>query len=202
MFRALFRAIFRGVALIVLVAAGLGIYNLYKGGHLPVIERAVENAALKGAVKAAFAIHRDLSRRDIAVSTNEGEVRLSGAVASDEEKEAASELAASVEGVEEVENLLEVDSGLRTAPEETESLGDKLDDVALLAKVRTALHLDREARKLELDVAVHAGTVVLRGVVPTEAAANRVRARVQSVGGVAAVDDQLVLATTDGSGLE
>jgi osmotically-inducible protein OsmY len=199
MIRALFRMLFRGVLFVVLAAAALGVYHLYRTGRLPMVERAFEDTALRGAVAAAFAIHRDLSRRDITVSADGGTVELSGRVGSEEEKAAAEELAGSVEGVTEVANRLEVDDDLSARSEETPSLGDKLDDVALLAKVRTALHLDREARRLELDVAVSSGTVVLKGVVPTEALAERIRTRVRSVGGVSELDDQLVLAPEDES---
>lgn len=199
MIRALFRMLFRGVLFVVLAGAALGVYHLYRTGRLPMIERAFEDTALKGSVKAAFAIHRDLSRRDITVSARRGTVELSGAVGSDEERAAAAELAGSVEGVTEVTNRLEVDEELSARSEEAPSLGDKLDDVALLAKVRTALHLDREARRLELDVAVSSGIVVLKGVVPSEALAERIRTRVQSVDGVSGLDDQLVLATEDES---
>ena len=193
MIRALFRTLFRGVLLLALVAAGLGVYYLYRTGRLPKIEQAVEDAALKGSVKAAFAIHRVLSRRAIGVSAHGGEIVLTGGVASAEESTAATELAASVDGVASVTNQLEVRPELAGPAEETRSLGDKLDDVALLAKVRTALHLDREARKLDLDVSVASGTVVLRGTVPTEEMGDRIRARIRNVEGVAGLEDQLVL---------
>lgn len=199
MIRALFRTLFRGVLLLALAAVTLGVYHLYRTGRLPRIERAVEDAALKGAVKAAFAIHRDLSRRAIAVSTERGGVVLTGTVASAEERAAATELAESIEGVASVDNQLAVDPGLEGAPEATQSLGDRLDDVALLAKVRTALHLDREARKLNLDVSVASGTVMVRGTVPTEAMGERIRIRIRGVDGVSRLDDQLVLAPADES---
>jgi osmotically-inducible protein OsmY len=122
-------------------------------------------------------------------------VRLSGEVASEQERESAEELAANVEGVEGVENRLAVDAALGEieADSSPKSLGQRLDDAALLTKIRTALHLDREARKIDVDIQVSAGRVVLRGEVPTEELADRIRTRVASVSGVESLDDELEL---------
>ena len=62
-----------------------------------------------------------------------------------------------------------------------------------MTKIRTALHLDREARKIDVDIQVSAGRVVLRGEVPSEELAERIRTRVASVGGVESLHDELEL---------
>lgn len=191
MIGALFRLVFRVVSLVVLAALGFGLYHLYQSGRLPGVQKALSETALVGSVKAALAIHRDLSRRDLAVSVDGSTVQLRGVVASDEEKNAAAELAGAVDGVEQVVNDLEVEPELANAAVEggdSKSIGERLDDVALLAKVRAALHLDREARKLDVDVSVSSGAVVLSGTVPTEELREHVIERVTSVGGVVAVE--------------
>ena len=195
MFRFLFRLAFRVVSLVLLLGIAFVAYHLYTSGQLPYIQRAVEDTAVTGSVKAAFAVHRDLSRRPIEIETDRRVVRLSGEVASEQERESAEELAANVEGVEGVENRLAVDAALGEieADSSPKSLGQRLDDAALLTKIRTALHLDREARKIDVDIQVSAGRVVLRGEVPTKELADRIRTRVASVGGVESLDDELEL---------
>ncbi|HXV64910.1 MAG TPA: BON domain-containing protein [Vicinamibacteria bacterium] len=197
MMGALVRLVIRGILLLLLVAGALSAYHLYRSGHLPLVERAIEDATVVGSVKAAIALHKDLSRRELHVSADEGTVKLSGRVQSLEEKEAASELASHVAGVENVENDLTVDPDERAEPSDREekSLGKRLDDFALLAKIRAALHLDRELRKLELGVSVSAGTVSLSGSVPSEELRERILVRVESVEGVRNVDDRLAVST-------
>ena len=183
------------VSLVLLLGIAFVAYHLYTSGQLPYIQRAVEDTTVTGSVKAAFAVHRDLSKRPIEIETDRRVVRLSGEVASEQERESAEELAANVEGVEGVENRLAVDAALGAieADSSPKSLGQRLDDAALLTKIRTALHLDREARKIDVDIQVSAGRVVLRGEVPTEELADRIRTRVASVGGVESLDDELEL---------
>jgi len=195
MFRFLFRLAFRVVSLVLLLGIAFVAYHLYTSGQLRYIQRAVEDTAVTGSVKAAFAVHRDLSKRPIEIETDRRVVRLSGEVASEQERESAEELAANVEGVEGVENRLAVDAALGAieADSSPKSLGQRLDDAALLTKIRTALHLDREARKIDVEIQVSAGRVVLRGEVPTEELADRIRTRVASVGGVESLDDELEL---------
>jgi len=195
MFRFLFRLVFRLVALVLLLGIGFVVYHLYSSGQLPYIQRAIEDTAVTGYVKAAFAVHRDLANRPIDIATDGGVVTLSGEVASKEERDSAEELAANVYGVESVENRLAVDADLGEveADPSPKSLGQRLDDAALLTKIRTALHLDREARKIDVDIQVSAGRVVLRGEVPSEELAERIRNRVASVGGVESLDDELEL---------
>lgn len=194
MFRALIRVFFRGVLVLVVVAAALFVYYLYRSGNLPPlgdVQRTVEDATIVGSVKAAYALHRDLSQRAIAVEVDSGHVLLSGAVRNEVEKSQAESLAESVDGVEAVANDLRIDSGLGSASGEPRSLGERIDDVALLAKIRTVLRLDRETKSLDLDVHVLEGAVRIRGRVPSEAMKERVRDRVGTVTGVLELDVEL-----------
>jgi osmotically-inducible protein OsmY len=146
-----------------------------------------------GSVKAAYALNRDLAERAIRVEARSGNVTLRGTVGTESEKSQAASIAESVEGVRSVENLLETDPGLTPQSQSSRSLGEAIDDAALLAKVRTALRLDKETRPLPLEVSVRGGTVVLAGRVPSEDLRKRVLERVASVSGVEKVDDQMRL---------
>jgi osmotically-inducible protein OsmY len=189
--RALLRTFFRGILVLLLVAVFGSIYYLYRNGRLPYVQEAVEDAAVVASVKAAYALNRDLAERAIRVEARSGNVTLRGTVGMESEKTAAASIAESVEGVRAVENLLEIESSLAPQSRTSRSLGETIDDAALLAKVRTALRLDKETRPLPLEVSVRGGSVVLEGRVPSEDLRKRALERVASVGGVESVDDRM-----------
>jgi hyperosmotically inducible protein len=175
------------------VALAGSLYYLYRSGRLPYVQEAVEDAAVIASVKAAYALNRDLADRAIRVEARSGNVILRGTVGTDSEKSAAASIAESVEGVRTVENLLELESSLTTGPQSSRSIGETIDDTALLAKVRTALRLDKETRPLRLEVSVRGGSVVVEGSVPSQSLRTRVLERVASVSGVETVDDRMRL---------
>lgn len=193
MFRFLFRLLFKGVAIVLLVLGAFVAYHLYQAGHLPFLKRAIEDTAVTGSVKAAFAVHRALSSRPIDVTTEAARVTLSGEVATEQERVEAEELASNIEGVDAVNNHIEVDPELAESASvaERKSLGERVDDATLLAKIRTALHLDKETRKIDVEIDVSSGRVTVRGEVPSEELAERIRARVEGVGGVDLFEDEL-----------
>jgi hyperosmotically inducible protein len=189
--RALLRTFFRGVLVLFLVAVAGAFYYLYRSGGLPYVQEAVEDATVVASVKAACALNRDLAERAIRVEARSGNVILRGTVAAESEKAEATSIAQNVEGVRSVENLLDIDPDLPPPSESRRSLGEAIDDTALLAKVRTALRLDRQTRPLPLQVSVRGGTVVLEGRMPSEELRTRVLERVASVVGVERVDDRM-----------
>jgi osmotically-inducible protein OsmY len=98
----------------------------------------------------------------------------------------------SVDGVDEVENLLEVSSDLESEQAGSErSLGQKLDDAALGAKVRGAFALHRELKNLDLGIRARDGTIYLEGEVESSAQAETARRWAITVGGVDRVESFL-----------
>lgn len=195
MIRFLFRLVFRAVALVVLAGMALFVYHLYDSGQLPGVKRQIEDVTVKASVVAAFKLHKDLSERDIRVEADGSHVALRGAVSSDAERDQAVELASNVEGVETVTSELEIIEGLKREDRTTEtgdkSFGQRIDETALLTKVRAALHLDRAIREIDLDVRVDGSSVIISGTVPSEELAKRIRDKVASVSGVESVEARL-----------
>jgi hyperosmotically inducible periplasmic protein len=188
---ALIRMFFRVVVTLVLVAGALLVYHLYRSGSLPYFQEALEEATVVGSVKAAFAIHKDLAHRTIRVEAEGGRILLQGGVGSAAERIEAEKLASTVEGVESVENRLEIDPELLAKKDDPRSLGQKIDDVALLAKVRTALRLDRETRRADVELSVESGVVRVSGRVSTEALKERVCERIRAIEGVEKLEDEI-----------
>jgi osmotically-inducible protein OsmY len=192
MIRALFRMLFKGVQVLLLLAVAVGVYTYYRTGRIPYIQEALEDAAVAASVKAAMAVHHSLASRPIRVEARSGSVILRGSVGAEEEKIQAASIAESVVGVRSVENLLEVSAAPPASA--SRSLGRTIDDAAILAKIRTALSLDRQTKPLAIEVTVRNGAVVLEGTLPSEELRNRVLERVEAIDGVVTVEDRL---TTD-----
>jgi hyperosmotically inducible protein len=185
----MFRALF---VIVLLVAIAWGLFYLYKGGSIPFVAGTVGDAKITASVKAALALHADLSRRPISVRTRDAIVLLTGEVASDEEKIAAGDLVTNVPGVEGVDNLIGVTPGLETELAETSrSLGQRLDDTALAAKVKGAFALHRDLKDLNINVDVRDRTVFLDGIVETREQAESARNWANQVEGVEGVESAL-----------
>jgi osmotically-inducible protein OsmY len=126
---------------------------------------------------------------------------LSGQVASDAEKEEAEDVAASVMGIERIENLMAVNPELTSELTDDEagnrrSLGQRLDDVSLAAKVKASITLHKELRGLDITVRARDGTVSLMGTVETPGQSEIAYRRASAVAGVDRIENGLRL---DGS---
>ncbi len=73
------------------------------------------------------------------------------------------------------------------------SLGQKLDDTALAAKVKGAFALHRDLRHLDIRVEAREGKVVLEGRVETHAQADTARTRALTIEGVQDVENRLAV---------
>ena len=193
---------FRGLFYLVLLFVILwGAYRYYDNQELPIVGGSLDDAASLASVKAAIALHRDLAARPISVRSRKGVVTLSGQVASDAERAEAEEIAAAVVGIERIENLMAVNPELTAelADERdgsARSLGQRLDDVSLAAKVKASITLHKELKNLDITVRARDGTVYLEGSVETPAQSEMASHRASAVAGVGKVKNELRL---DGS---
>lgn len=189
---------FRGLFYLVLLFLVLwGGYRYYENQELPIVGGSFDDAANLASVKAAFALHRDLAERPISVRSRSGVVTLTGQVASDAEKAEAEGVAASVVGIQRIENLMAVNpelTGERTAT--GRSLGQRLDDVSLTAKVKASITLHKQLKGLDITVRARNGTVYLEGTVETPEQSEIASRRASAVTGVERVENELQL---DGS---
>ena len=180
--------------LIIIAVLALGLFYLYEGGELPFVGGTIGDAGTTASVKAALALHRNLSQRSISVRTRDAVVLLSGEVASDEEKREAETLARSVERVRDVENLIAVTPGLQSVDRSSErTIGQKLDDTALATKVKGAFALHRDLKNLDISFDVREATVYLEGRVETRAQAELAQEWASSIEGVRGVENLIQL---------
>ena len=134
-------------------------------GSLSEVGDRLRDAALTGAVKTAFELHRGLAPHPIHVTTEDGVVTLRGDVPDPSLREEAERVAAAVPEVAQVVNHLSV-SGTAPSPAPSgRSLGESFDDGALEAKVRLAFSLNRELKGTAIGIEVYRREARLSGYV-------------------------------------
>lgn len=72
-----------------------------------------------------------------------------------------------------------------------ETTGQVLEDSAVTAKVKAALHAEKDVKSRDIDVETFQGKVVIKGVVPNRAQADLAVKVAASVDGVKAVENRL-----------
>ena len=147
----LFRLVFFVVVLALL--GGVAYYYLklhpekapWKGGVASVQEK-VGTVKLGAEVKAALSLRESLKNLDIAVSAEKDVITLRGKVPSAEVGKTVESVVASVPGVRQVVSFLEIDSaaGAQAKGVDDRTIGERVDDEALVLKVRAAFKLDKD----------------------------------------------------------
>lgn len=187
--------LFRFVFMVVLLAVlGGGAYYYLKlhpekapwKGGVAAVQQKVETAKLSTEVKAALSLRESLKGSDIDVSGEKDVITLRGKVPTAEAVKTAETIAASVPGVRQVVNFLQVDTGAVAASDaDGRSIGEKVDDEALELKVRAAFKLDRELVDAGFSVTSMRKALVLTSATATSAQKKRALVVARSVEGVA-----------------
>lgn len=79
------------------------------------------------------------------------------------------------------------------AKQDMNAIGDKVDDAAITASVKTALARDSDLSALQINVDTDKGRVALHGTAPSAAAKEHATTLASNVKGVSGVDNQLTV---------
>lgn len=151
----------RRLSAVTLVAAGLVLALVAAGCSTnQSLATQIDDTAIVAKVKTKIAADPEINPFRINVDSNEGVVRLSGSVEKSEARSEAVKHAKSTTGVVRVINDLEIGS---------ETLGERIDDATLSARVKTRMARDPEVKALDIDVDAEDGVVILQGRVDTRA---------------------------------
>jgi hyperosmotically inducible protein len=156
-------------------------------------------------IQAKYFLDSEIKLRTIDVSTINGVVTLSGRVASLQERERASDIAARVSGVRNVENRLsvagdqapEATSGEANPPASERPPGsDEIErvthsDPVILSQIKAKYAIDPDVSAIGIDVDVEDGRVTLRGDVSSAAVRQRAETLARAVPGVRNVRNEL-----------
>jgi len=143
----------------------------------------VDDSAIAAEVKAGLLAEKGVPSNDVNVEVYKGVVLLSGFVTEQSQKDASGKVAKGVAGVKSVRNMI--------ALHEKTSMGTKLDDTTLVAKVKTALIDAKKVDAGQINVEARGGIVQLGGFVTSEGMRDRAIATAKGVSGVKRVDDAM-----------
>jgi hyperosmotically inducible protein len=146
----------------------------------------IDDATLTAKVKAALIDNESTKARSINVETYRGTVQLGGFVESEQEKQAAGQVAQGVAGVQEVRNDLEVRPQVASR-----SAGEVVDDGVVTARVKAALTADPTTKARQINVETRAGIVQLSGFVDNSQEKERAAQIARETSGVQSVRNDL-----------
>ena len=147
----------------------------------------LDDSAISTKIKSSLLADRSTDGLDIEIEVFKGRVQLNGFADDQAEVVRAEEIARSVKGVVEIENnLIIAATGKR-------GVGRYLGDKGLVARVKTALALNKEVAALEIEVEVNRGIVQLGGFVNDAAEKQRAGDTVAAVGGVKQVANNIAV---------
>lgn len=144
----------------------------------------VDDSVITTKVKSALLDHIDVKSFDIKVETRKGEVMLSGFVANQAQVDSAVNIAKSIEGVKSVDNKLALKEGVA-------SVGNKIDDGVITAKVKSALLADVSINSADVMVVTRKGEVQLSGFVNNQSQIDRAVEVARGIEGVTKVGNDM-----------
>ncbi len=165
--------------------------------HSSSVGVAIDDATITGKVKTKYMQDSRLKHSDVSVTTANGVVTLTGSAPSSEAKNAAAELARSVEGVSSVENDIhaptvstpsvgdKVESTTKHAAKKTERVAS---DSWITTKVKSSLLADSIVKGFNISVKTRHHIVSLSGTVDTQASIDHAADLAKQVKGVESVD--------------
>jgi len=160
----------------------------------------VDDGRITTMIQAKYFVDPTVKGRQIDVDTRGGVVTLRGNVSSDSERMQALRLARETDGVQRVEDMLAVNASLEQpapgasgADDRTfhESVGARIDDAAVVAKLKAKYLADSDVKASEISVSATNGVVTLEGHVPNAAARDRALDLARETDGVGQVVDRL-----------
>jgi hyperosmotically inducible periplasmic protein len=158
----------------------------------------IDDGRITTTIQAKYFVDAGVKGRRIDVDTSGGVVTLHGEVASESERMQALRIARETDGVQRVEDMLTVNASLGEAAPGVadsrtshESLGARIDDGAIVTKLKAKFLADPAVKGSSIDVSANNGVVTLDGEVANPAMHERVVTIARDTDGVAQLVDRL-----------
>ena len=146
-------------------------------------------------VRGALLLHQNVSLIDTNVSAINGVVTLTGSAENEAEKSLAAKYAADVKGVKSVKNDIQVvakDADKKTGASD-QTMGEKIDDATITARLKYALSLNRATSALRTEVKTENGVVTVRGEAKNPAEKDLVTKLATTIEGVRDVRNEMIV---------
>lgn len=172
------------------------------GSHSLMVQAAPASGPLlearqEGSIWTAMALNKHLSPFDIQVKVEQGKAQLTGKVENEVERELAERIALDVQGIDKVDNQLQIDPDIASEPGSRSGLAQRFEDATLVATIKSKLLWSNASQALEVDVASADGVVTLKGRAQSPEAKELAGNLASNTDGVASVNNLLSLSAAD-----
>lgn len=174
----------------------LGSHSLMAQAATPASGPLLE-ARQEGSIWTAMALNKHLSPFDIQVKVEQGKAQLTGKVENEVERELAERIALDVQGIDKVDNQLQIDPDVASEPGSRSGLAQRFEDATLVATIKSKLLWSNASQGLEVDVASADGVVTLKGRAQSPEAKELAGNLASNTDGVASVNNLLSLSAAD-----
>lgn len=151
----------------------------------PSVGEKLDDAVITTQVKMALLLHRSTSTFRTEVSTTNGIVIINGSVENSAEKDLITKLVEDIQGVKSVENKMTI------VKQKTSTVGEKLDDSVITAKVKMALVIHRSTGALRTSISTNDAVVTVSGKALNIAEKELVSKVIEDVDGVKSVVNEM-----------
>ncbi|MGX5173145.1 BON domain-containing protein [Aliikangiella sp. IMCC44653] len=156
-------------------------------------ESAMNDAWLDGKLDTVIILNEHLNPLKIETDVTNGVAVITGKVDNEVEKDLATELAKSVEGIKEVENRLIVADSEKEADSNDDSIMSDITDASITTAISTKLLLNTEIDSTEIDIDTDNRRVVINGTVESEAEKDLVQQIAKNTFEVKKVENRLAV---------
>lgn len=154
-------------------------------------------ARQEGSIWTAFALNRHLSAFDIKVAVDKGTAQLSGRVENEVERELAERIALDVEGIDRVDNKLQIDPAVATEADARNGLAQRFEDATLVATIKSKLLWSNVTQGMQIEVTSDQGVVTLKGRAQSPEAKELAGSLATNTDGVASVNNLISISAAD-----
>lgn len=152
----------------------------------------VTDARQSSQIWTTYALNRHLKAHDLEVSVKDGVATLSGKVDEDVSRELAEQIALNVDGIEKVDNQIEIDAEYMPARDANErSYGEVIEDASITTIVKSKMLWSKHAPGLSANVDTKSGNVTLTGTADSDEAREIAGLLASNTHGVNAVENNL-----------
>lgn len=120
-------------------------------------------ARQEGSIWTAFALNRHLSPFNIGVKVEQGTATLTGKVENQVDKDLATQIAGDTQGINKVDNQLQIDPQVAAEPGTKANMAQRFDDATLVATIKSKLLWNSVTEGLNIEVSATQGVVTLKG---------------------------------------
>lgn len=161
------------------------------------LQTQLAQARQEGSIWTAFALNRHLSPFNIGVNVEQGTATLTGKVENEVDKDLATQIAGDIQGINKVENQLQIDPQVAAEPGTKPDMSQRFDDATLTATIKSKLLWNSVTEGLNIDVTAAHGVVTLKGQAKDAEAKQLAGSLASNTDGVTDVNNLISLSARD-----